>query len=125
MPVKLHKIANIFRVLTLRWRTRHLEITNKNRTELRHQYTEYEGRDILIMDYIRIVAKLMPPMLHNDKPVDHTRALREIYYKYDLKGLKYYIQSINRNMKRTSKFKYIERKLKRRMGDVEKRKITA
>jgi len=119
MQINLGKIANIFRIITLRWRTRHLEPTTKSRTELRHQYTEYKGRHILIMDYIYIVAKLMPPMRHKDKPVDHTRALREIYYKYDLKGLKYYIQSINRNMQRTGKFKYIERKIKR---DLKKRK---
>ncbi len=113
MPKKLQNIARIF---TLRWRTRHLEVTSKTRTELRHQYTEYKGRDILVMDYIRIVAKLMPPMLHNNKPVDHTRALREIYYKYDLKGLKYYIQSINRNIKKTGRIKYLKRKNRRQVN---------
>jgi len=114
MTIKLQNITKLFQIFSLRWRTRYLERTTKSRALLRHQYTEYKGKDILVMDYIRIVAKMMPPMLHNNHSVDHLFELRRIYYKYDLKGLKYYIQNINKKMKVTGKEFYEQRKLKRK-----------
>jgi len=59
----------------------------------------------------------MPAMTHNNIAVNHRHALREIYYKYDLKGLQYYIESINRKMKSAGREKYLDRKLKRKINN--------
>jgi hypothetical protein len=110
------KLGKIFRIIGLRWRTRHLTPTLKTRTMLRHQYCNYKGEYILVMKYIQIVASMMPRMSLQGQPVDHTRKLREIYFKFDLPGLKYYIESINRNIKRTGRGKYLERKRNRQLA---------
>ena len=105
--------ATLWRRLKVRWKTRYLEKTTKSRTELRHQMVEYKHRNISAMRYIDIVARMMPAMNYGNVSVDHRRALREIYYKYDLKGLQYYIGTINGKIKRTGRELYKKRKLKR------------
>lgn len=109
----LQKIKELLNIFAWRWRTRHIEKTTKSRTELRHQYTEFNGKDILVIDYIRIVARLMPQLYDKGFPVDNNKMLREIYYKYDYKGLKHYIKKLNGNFSTSRNSMFAERKRKR------------
>lgn len=101
----LKSLAKLCHIMAVRWRTRHLEKTNKTRHELRRQYTLYKGKVVKVMEYIDIVATIMPPMSHHGMPVSHREALRKIYYKYDLPGLKHYIKSINQKIKKVKRKK--------------------
>ena len=109
------KLREFLHRLKVRWATRFLEKTIKSRTQLRHQYTTYNGKVMTILDYIEHAVKILPVMDHHGTPVDHRSSLREIYYKYDLKGLQHYITVMNRNMKKTGREKYLQRKLKRKL----------
>jgi hypothetical protein len=109
------KFREFLHILKVRWDTRFLEKTKKSRTELRHQYTTYEGKVLTVMDYIDHVVKLLPVMDHHGIPVDHRNSLREIYYKYDLNGLQHYIKIMNRNMDKAGREKYLQRKEKRKL----------
>lgn len=85
------------------WDTKWITRTTKTRTQLRHQTTIVEGRSMKVMNYIDIVAQGMVYVCLRGKAVDHREMLREIYYKYDLAGLNYYVKRIMKRNRREAK----------------------
>jgi hypothetical protein len=100
---KMGKLKQAMRVFLLRWETRYMEKTTKSRMKLRHEYTVFDGKIIKVLDYIDIIAKLVPRTVVNGHVVNHRQKLREIYYSYDLKGLNMYVKRLNKNVRKTVK----------------------
>ena len=104
------KIGKLFRLISLRWRTRHLERTTKSRTELRQHKVNFRGRNISIMDYIDKIAPCIPRVSRYMNATDHRLHLRKIYYKYDYAGLKFYIDDVNKKTDRLLRLRSIAKK---------------
>lgn len=101
---------NWMRKFKVAWQTRWMVETDKTRWELRRQLCEVEGKTMRVLDYIDIVASRMVRVVSNGQAIDHREKLREIYYKYDMPGLNYYVKHIIRLNKR--EVKKLSRKIK-------------
>jgi len=65
--------------------------TTLTRHQLRRQKCMFEGNRILVIDYISRVSKRIPPMTRKGKPVNHLQLMRTLYYRYDMKGINFYM----------------------------------
>jgi len=99
----MNKVTIFFKNFGTAWQSRFFAPNERTRTELRHQYTMVEGRRMKVLDYIDLVQSKLVKVTHNGQPVDHRKKMREIYYKYDLKGLKLYINRLVKRNKREVK----------------------
>lgn len=71
---------------------RRCKVTSESRPALRAKKVTANGKVMPVMEYIDYVAKLMPPVAVNGKPINPAKRMREVYYQKGLKGLNLYIE---------------------------------
>jgi hypothetical protein len=71
---------------------RRCKVTGESRQALRAKKVTANGRVMPVMEYIDNVAKIMPPVAVNGKPINPAKRMRDVYYQKGLKGLNLYIK---------------------------------
>lgn len=109
---KLFVVIKNFRTV---WTASGLEKVEKNRVQMRHQFVtvKIQGKavEMAIMKYIDLVASEFTKIVDKDgKAVDHKQKMRQIYYRYGWRGLKFYIKRMKRLNNKA--YKQIKKSLK-------------
>jgi len=96
------KIISAIKSLRERFLFSLLKETTKNRSQLRQQLVDFEGKPIKAIEYIRIIDRRLPVMWKLGVRVDHHKKLTELYHRFDLQGIHWYISWVGRVTKRSS-----------------------
>lgn len=81
-----------------RWRMVRLKPDTRTRQQKRAEKVYVNGRRLLAMDYCDAVAAALAPVhQRNGQPIPHKMIVRQMYYRWGLRGVKYYFDRQRRN----------------------------
>lgn len=82
------------KLMVIAQRLNRLKVTAQSNAQLRELKVVSDGQVMKVLDYIEKTAEKMPKIKVDGKPIDTERRMKELYYKYGLKGLNLYVDYI-------------------------------
>lgn len=82
------------KLMVIAQRLKRLKVTAQSNAQLRELKVVSDGQVMKVLDYIEKTAEKMPKIKVDGKPIDTERRMKELYYKYGLKGLNLYVDYI-------------------------------